>query len=138
VSAAELYIDLVERGFRLRADDNDRLIVSPGNQLKDADRAAIRRHKAELMGMVSIAGNAQDDEAIDETTPAATRTVHPIPSRCLSPTACAVLGVCGREACVSPGEFGEFAAAMATARRPTNPHIVPEFYAPGQEVDHAA
>jgi len=137
IAAPLLYIDLVERGLTLRVDDeNDRLIVSPGHLLCDADRSAIRLRKVELMAMavidavegVGVGGDRPQTEARPCNGPN-----HATPSRCLGPTACAVLDVCGREACVTCDESGMFAAAMATARRPGNPHGVPNFYAPQRQ-----
>lgn len=125
MSAATLYADLIDRGCRLRVDDDDRLIVSPGDLLSDADRTAIRLHKAELMAMASI-DVAADPEPDEVTT--APRPIHPTPTRCLGPTACAILGVCGRESCLAAEEFGPYAAAMVAARRPANPHVVSDFY----------
>ena len=97
MTAAMLYLDLLDRGLRLRIDDDDRLIVSPGGKLTARDRVEIRRHKDELMAIVAIDELAPEEGP--DTGPAADRTGQPVPSGCLGPTACHVLGACGRAAC---------------------------------------
>ena len=139
IAARLLYIDLVERGLTLRVDDeNDRFIVSPGHRLSDADRSAIRLHKAELMAMVSIDACEQENpvEAGQHGDSQLRRGVA-VPSHCLGPRACVVVGICGRQACVTDAELDHLAAAIAIARRPNNPHVVPHFY-PREQVGHAA
>lgn len=116
MTAEALYLDLFGRGLRLRADDDGRLIVSPGERLTDNDRVAIRRHKDELLAIVAFAA-----------TPSVTlepRRIHDVPSLCLGPTACAVLGVCGRLACMTATEHEVFAVAVFNARAERNPHRV--------------
>lgn len=66
-------------------------------------------------------------------------TSRPIPSRCIAPRACPVLGICGREDCLAAEEWVPFAAAMVAARVPGSPHGVPDFYPDAhEEADHAA
>ena len=90
MTAEALYLDLFGRGARLRADDG-RLIVSPGELLTDDDRVQIRQHKDELLAIVAYV-----DAALLQAEP---RRIHDVPSLCLGPIACRVLGACGRETC---------------------------------------
>ena len=96
MTAEALYLDLFGRGLRLRADDDGRLIVAPGDLLTDDDRDAIRRHKDELLVIVTYAATPSGPP---DSGPAPNRTGLPVPSGCLGPTACQVLGACGRAAC---------------------------------------
>jgi len=121
VSAAELYIDLRERGFRLRIDDEDRLRVSPGDRLTAADRVAVRRHRDELLAMVGIDGEPEE-AGTGTTEPAA--TPRATPSGCVAPGACNVLGICGRWACLPRAERFAFEVAVFNARAEANPHRV--------------
>jgi len=137
MTAEALYLDLFGRGLRLRADDDGRLIVSPGDLLTDDDRAAIRQHKDELLAIVDYAA-----------TPSVTLEhgrIHDVPSTCLGPTACAVLGVCGRLACLTAAEHETFAVAVVNARAARNPHCVTRLTEPQdisitspEEADRAA
>jgi len=86
-----LSLALFGRGLRLRADDDGRLIVSPGDRLTDDDRVAIRRHKGELLAIVDYA-----DAPLLQAEP---RRLHDVSSGCVGPIACRVLGACGRETC---------------------------------------
>ena len=116
MTAEALYLDLFGRGLRLRADDDGRLIVSPGDLLTDDDRAAIRQHKDELLAIVDYAA-----------TPSVTLEhgrIHDVPSTCLGPTACAVLGVCGRETCMTDEEHNAFGLSVVNARAERHPHRV--------------
>ena len=97
MSAEALYLNLFGRGLRLRADDDGWLIVSPGELLTDDDRVAIRRHKGELLTIVAYA--AVPSSPPDTSGPATDRTGQPVPSGCVGPIACRVLGACGRETC---------------------------------------
>jgi len=96
MTAEALYLDLFGRGLRLRAADDDRLIVAPGDLLTDADRIAIRRHKDELLVIVAYAATPSGPPF---SGPASERIELPVPSGCLGPTACRTLGACGREMC---------------------------------------
>jgi len=116
MTAEALYLDLFGRGLRLRTDDDGRLIVSPGELLTDDDRVEIRRHKGELLAIVDYTA-----------TPSGTLEpgrIYDVPSGCLGPTACAVLGVCGRLACLTATEYEAFAVAVVNARAARNPHRV--------------
>jgi len=116
MTAADIYLDLFGRGLRLRADDDGRLIVAPGELLTDDDRAEIRRHKDELLAV-----------AVYAATPSVTLEpgrVHDVPSMCVGPTACAVLGICGRLACLPVAERETFAVAVVNARAERNPHRI--------------
>jgi len=122
MTAEALSLDLFGRGLRLRADDDGRLIVSPGELLTDDDRVAIRRHKGELLSIVYYAA-----------TPSVTLEpgrIHDVPSTCLGPRACAVLGVCGRLACLTATEHETFAVATGNARTARNPHRVTRLVEP--------
>ena len=121
MSAAELYVDLRERGFRLRIDDELRLRVSPGNRLTAADRVAVRRHRDDLLAMVGIDGE-HAEESIGTTEPVS--APRAVPSGCVGPRACRVLGVCGRWACVPDMERAAFEVAVFNARATGNPHRV--------------
>ena len=116
MTAADTYLDLFGRGLRLRADDDGRLIVSPGDRLTDDDRVAIRRHKGELLAIVAYAATP--------SVPLESGRVHDVPSGCLGPTACAVLGVCGRWTCMTAAEHETFAVTVVNARTARNPHRV--------------
>ena len=96
MTAEQLYLALFSRGLRLRADDDGRLIVAPGDLLNDDDRAAIRRHKDELLAIVAYAATPSGPP---DSGPGPDRTGLPVPAGCLGPTACQALGSCGREAC---------------------------------------
>jgi len=96
MTAEALYLDLFARGLRLRADDAGRLIVSPGERLTDDNRVAIRQHRDELLSIVDYAATPSGPA---DTGPGQDRTGQPVPSGCIGPTACHVLGACGREAC---------------------------------------
>ena len=54
----------------------------------------------------------------------APRRVRDVPSGCLGPTACTVLGVCGRETCMTATEYETFAVTVGNARAASNPHRV--------------
>jgi len=107
MTAADTYLDLFGRGLRLRADDAGRLIVSPGELLTDDDRVAIRRHRDELLAIVAYAALP-----LDTSGPAPNRTGQPVPSGCVGPTACRVLGACGRETCGAIPDISLSASAM--------------------------
>lgn len=112
MTAEALYLNLFGRGLRLRADDDGRLIVSPGDRLTDGDRAAIRRHKDELLVIVAYAAVPSSPP---DSGPATNRTGQPVPSGCVGPIACRVLGACGRETCgaipdISPSAMERTAA----------------------------
>ena len=96
MTAEALYLDLFGRGLRLRADDDGRLIVSPGELLTVDDRVAIRQHKDELLAIVAYAAASSSPP---DSGPAPERTGQPVPSGCLGPIACRVLDACGRETC---------------------------------------
>jgi len=96
MTAEALSLDLFGRGLRLRADDDGRLIVRPGDRLTDDDRAAIRQHKDELLVIVAYASIPSRSP---DTGPASDRTGLPVPSGCIGPVACRVLGACGRATC---------------------------------------
>jgi len=96
MTAEALYLALFGRGLRLRADDDGRLIVSPGELLTDDDRVEIRRHKDELLAIVAYAAASPSPP---DSGPEPERTGQPVPSGCLGPIACRVLGACGRETC---------------------------------------
>jgi len=116
MGAAELYIDILDRGLLLRIEEEtDRLFVGPGELLTPADRDAIPIYKIELMAMVAI-----DTPLIEDPD----RSVHPTPSLCLAPVACRLLGICGRGACLSPTEADDFRDALTVARLRRNPHRV--------------
>jgi len=80
MSAEALYLDLFGRGLRLRADDDGRLIVSPGELLTDDDRVAIQHHKSELLAIVDYA-----DAPLLQAEP---RRLHDVSSGCVGPIAC--------------------------------------------------
>jgi len=98
MSAADTYLDLFGRGLRLRTDDDGRLIVSRGALLTDADRVAIRHHRDELLAIASYAATPSGPPS---SGPASARIEHLIPSGCVGPRACQVLGACGRADCGS-------------------------------------
>jgi len=116
MSAESVYLDLFGRGLRLRADDDGRLIVSPGELLTDADRVAIRHHRDELLAIVAYA-----DAPLLHAEP---RREHDVPSLCVGPIACRVLGVCGRLGCMTDAERGVFEVAVFNARAERTPHRV--------------
>jgi hypothetical protein len=51
--ASDLLTDLSERGFRLLVLADDKLRVTPADRLTDADRDAIRQHKAALLRLLT-------------------------------------------------------------------------------------
>jgi len=112
MTAEALYLDLFGRGLRLRADDDGRLIVAPGDLLTDDDRVAIRRHKDELLEIVAYAATPSSPP---DSGPAPNRTGLPVPSGCLGPRACRVLGACGREACGRSEDISRSAPMAAAA-----------------------
>ena len=103
MSAERLYRDLLDRGLHLRVDDG-RLVVGPRRLLTDVDDGAIRQHRDELATIAAL-------EADERDIAPAPRREHDVPSGCLGPTACAVLGVCGRLACIPEAERPAFAEA---------------------------
>ena len=113
MTAEALYLDLFGRGLRLRADDDGRLIVSPGELLTDDDRVAIRRHRDELLSIVAYA--ATPPGPVDTSGPSTDRTGLPVPSGCLGPVACRVLGACGRAACGDTPDISPSAPEQAAA-----------------------
>lgn len=121
MSAAELYVDLLGRGLRLRVDDEDRLRVSPADWLTAEDRVGVRQHRDELLAMVGIVcepegpSTAPTEQVADPPT---------TPSGCLGPLACRVLGICGRWGCVPEAERAAFEVAVFYARAAGNPHRV--------------
>jgi len=127
----------------LKQPENDERETSVSSVSAIDERTAGKNTPPSAQSMPSPDGGGGGSDNPADTPEKRTDTTdrsapHPTPSRCLGPTACAVLGICGREDCLAADEFGPFASAMVTARRSTNPHVVPDFYAPGQEVDHAA
>jgi len=134
MTAARLYMDLLDRGLRLRVDDDDRLIVSPGDKLTPRDRIEIKRHRDELAAMVAIDGVQEaedvDDEPEDLPTVVPPR-LHDIPSGCLGPVACAAIGICGRPSCMTEAERETFEVAVFNARAERNPHRVTRLIDPG-------
>jgi hypothetical protein len=129
MTAAQLYLALLGRGLRLRLDDDDRLIVAPGNLLTPRDRVEIKRHHDELAAMVAIDG-AQDDEVDDaddepaDLPPVVPPRTHAVPSGCLGPTACAAVGICGRPSGMAEAERVTIEVAAPNARAARNPHRV--------------
>jgi len=91
MTAEALYLDLFGRGLRLRAADDGRLIVRSGELLTDDDRVAIRRHRGELLSIVAYAATP--------LLQAEPRRLQDVPSGCVGPVACRVLGACGRGTC---------------------------------------
>ncbi len=126
MTAATLYIELLDRGLHLRIDEDDRLIVGPSSLLVEADRVEIKRHRDELAAMVAIDAGPDDQ---DEERPAP-RRFHDVPSGCIGPRACAVLGVCGRLAYLTATEHETFAVAVVNARAERNPHRVTRLIEP--------
>jgi len=116
MSAERLYRDLLDRGLHLRVDDG-RLVVGPRRLLADVDDRAIRQHRDELATIVALEADEQDAAP-------APRRIHDVPSGCLGPTACAVLGICGRLACMTDEEHDAFAVVVVNARAERNPHRV--------------
>ena len=112
MSAESVYLDLFGRGLRLRADDDGRLIVSPGERLTDEDRVAIREHRDELLVIVAYA--AVPVSPPDTSGPGQDRTGQPVPSGCVGPRACEALGACGREAC---GVFPDISLSATDHKR---------------------
>ena len=137
MSAERLYRDLLDRGLHLRVDDG-RLVVGPRRLLTDVDDRAIRQHRDELVALVALEADEQD------IVPAPHR-IHDVPTLCLGPTACAVLGVCGRLACLTDAEHETFAVAVGNARAARNLHRVARLIEPQdisitrpEEADRAA
>jgi len=116
MSAEVLYRDLRDRGLHLRVDDG-RLVVGPRRLLADADDRTIRQHRAELVALVTLEADEPDVSPLP-------RRIHDVPTRCVGPAACAVLGVCGRLACMTATEYETFAVAVVNARAERNPHRV--------------
>ena len=113
MTAEALSLDLFGRGLRLRADDDDgRLIVSPGDLLTDDDRIAIRRHKGELLAIVAY---ATIPSSPPDSGPGQDRTGQPVPSGCVGPLACRVLGACGRETCAAIPDISPLAPEREAA-----------------------
>ena len=52
-------IDLEIRGFRLRAEPDGRLVVSPGGRLTDDDRRWLREHKADVIAICEYRERAE-------------------------------------------------------------------------------
>ncbi|NKN34101.1 hypothetical protein [Marichromatium bheemlicum] len=69
MDAAEILHTLADQGFSV-AVDGERLTVAPVSRLTDDLRAEIREHRAEVVALLTAAGNAYLD-AIGETDPAA-------------------------------------------------------------------
>jgi len=109
MTAADTYLALFGRGLRLRADDDGRLIVSPGDRLTDDDRVAIRRHKGELLLIVAYAATPSGPPS---SAPMPARIEHLVPPGCVGPRACQVLGACGRADCGSIPDISLSASAM--------------------------
>lgn len=57
--AARLLDDLQQRGYSVHAEGQD-LYVLPAGRLTEADRIAIKDHKAELLSLLNAAGEAMD------------------------------------------------------------------------------
>lgn len=72
--------------------------------------------------------DAEQEETQEKQTDKTDRTHIPlVPSRCLGPQVCAVVGICGRMSCIPTDEALDWMAALTAARLPTNPHRVPDF-----------
>ena len=123
MSAQQLCCDLRDRGLSLRLE-RGRLIVRPRELITDADDRAIRRHRAELLAIVALEADAPAVSPLPHR-------IHPVPTLCLGPTACAVLGICGRPACMTDEERGAFEVAVFNARAERNPHRVTRFMSLG-------
>jgi hypothetical protein len=61
MDAAAVLADLRYRGIVLIPNGSDRLIARPGSRLTDADREAIRRHKSELLQLLTSPNDDYDD-----------------------------------------------------------------------------
>lgn len=59
MGAAQVLEGLRAAGFTLRAD-GDRLTVTPGGRLAEADRQSIRAHKSELLALLTVAPRPVD------------------------------------------------------------------------------
>jgi len=150
MTATDVYRDLLDRGFSIRQGDADRLRLTPFSRLTEADKAAIVRHKPEILELVALLAVdevAPEEPDEDRAAPRRVGVVHDVPSLCLGPTACAVLGICGRLACLTAAEHETFAVAVVTARAERNPHRVMRLIDPldiskppvvREEVDRAA
>ena len=112
MSAEALFLDLLSRGLRLRADDDGRLVVGPGVRLTDDDRVAIRGHKGELRLIVAYAATPSGPPS---SGPASARIEHPVPAGCVGPRACQVLGPCGRADCGSIPDISPSASERSAA-----------------------
>src|SRR4051812_19508281 len=54
------------------------------------------------------------------------KPTHEVPSGCLGPMVCGVVGICGRCSCMTDEEAGNFHEAMIAAQSPRNSHRVPD------------
>jgi hypothetical protein len=87
MGAAQVLNGLRAGGFTVKAD-GDRLTVSPGGRLAEADRLAIRAHKAELIALVTAApravappAKAANDERHRDAPAGADRGPRDLPGR---------------------------------------------------------
>ena len=95
--------------------------------------------------MVAADSGQDEPDEPDEARPAP-RRIHDVPTLCVGSAACAVLGVCGRLACLTTAEHEMFAVAMVNARAERSPHRVTRLTdpqdisitSPEREADRAA
>lgn len=59
LAAIELLLDLERRVFHLEPVEGGRLRVTPPERLTEADRAAIHRHKPELLQLIAYCEHVQ-------------------------------------------------------------------------------
>lgn len=88
-----------------------------------------------LDNVVDITNKETADELSEKVrsnqTDTTDKSLHDVPSACLGPQICAVVGICGRISCLVDRERFVFADAVNTARSPRNRHRVPDFDRPG-------
>lgn len=128
----------------IATDETDRSpFVSDVSAIVERVDAEKSRASTQSMAPQDREGGGEDHDTAEcvsdraDETDRSLRAIHSTPSRCLAPNACAVLGICGREDCVVADERATFSWHIAAARRPGNPHLVPDFY-PNEESDDAA
>jgi len=84
--------------------------LSVSTKSRKSDTQYERNEKNEINSQIAIPGE------------------YDVPRACLGPSACSVLGICGRISCLVGGDHDRFSDQIEPARDHNNKHRVPDRY----------